>query len=127
MDALKETLCSITLENDDIDLQIQNAFDFFNGEAILGKAYWSNGEEYYDGDYDFHTTVKDDEIVENHEPIRTYLTVLNENIMTDADEIYTMKFYAYYLYTENEDYEWISQIEIISDDGEKIIIGEKLD
>jgi hypothetical protein len=43
------------------------------------------------------------------------ITVQNENIETDAGEIYKLEFYGYLLYTDDVTYQGISQITIISD------------
>ncbi len=125
MDGLKSMFCTKTLEIADIDKQIQKGLSFFDGEATMGKV----DDEYtvYDGSHDYRTFVDEHEIVKNSKPIRTSITVLNENIETDAGKIYKIEFNAYLLYTGDETYKGISQIIITSDDGSKQIIGKKID
>lgn len=124
MDDLKYMLCSKTLEMTYIEAQIQMGLEFFEGEATKGKVEGKNIT--YDGRHDYHTSVSDDEIVQNGEPISTSITVFNENIETDAGKIYEIEFYAYLLNTDDETYEGISQIIISSDDGRECVIGERV-
>ncbi|SHO51614.1 DUF5104 domain-containing protein [Anaerocolumna xylanovorans] len=123
IDGLKSMFCAKTLEIADIDEQIQKGFDFFEGKATMGKVEGEN--IVYDGNHDYDTSVSENEIVKNNEPTQTSITVLNENIETDAGKVYKIEFYAYLLHAENETYKGISQIVIISDDGTKQVIGEK--
>lgn len=125
--SLKSVFCSKTQTAADFDNQIQSAFDFFKGKATFGKVGTSNGHDLYDGKHDFRTTVADKEVVNNHAPICTFITVHNENIETDASKIYKLEFYAYLLNNGDETYQGISQITITSNDGKKLVIGEKLD
>lgn len=125
IDGLKSMFCGKTLDIVDINEQVQNGLNFFEGKATMGKVEGKN--IVYDGNHDFHTTVSDDEIVKNYEPTRTSISVFNENIETNSGKIYSMEFYAYLLYTGDESFEGISQITIISEDGTKQVIGERLD
>ncbi len=125
MDGLKSMLCAKTLGKVDIDAQIRAGLSFFEGKATKGKV---EGEyTVYDGNHDYHTSVSDDEIVKNNKPTRTSITVLNENIETDASKIYKIEFYAYLLCIDDETCKGISQIIITGDDGRKHVIGERLD
>lgn len=125
MDGLKSMFCAKTSEIVDIDAQIQAGLSFFEGKATMGKVEGKN--TVYDGNHDYRTSVSDDEIVKNDKPTRTSITVLNENIETDASKIYKIEFYAYLLYIGDETCKGISQIIIISDDGRKQVIGERLE
>ena len=125
-EALKDELCQQTLEIDHIDAQIQAGFDFFEGKCFFGDIGEADDPTVYDGKYDVHSTVIEDERVEDHVPVRTLLTVYSKNIMTDTGRIYEMELYAYLLFVGNEAYEGISQIKISSDEGRELIIGERL-
>lgn len=123
-EALKDTLCEETLEISDIDGQIQAAFDFFEGKALMGKV--EGGPYEYDGKHDFKTTVSDDEVIEGNEPISTSVYVYCTNIETDSDRVYELEFYAYLLSDEHEEYEGVSQITIFDENGDKLVIGDKI-
>ncbi len=66
----------------------------------------------YDGKYDVHSTVIEDENVENHEPMRTHLIVYSEKHPDGHGKIYEMEIYAYLLYMHKETYQGISLIKI---------------
>lgn len=124
LEALKYTLCEETSEIPDIDEQIQAAFDFFEGEALIGEV--EGGPYKYDGNHDFKTTVSDDEVIKRYEPVSTSVYVYCTNIETNADRVYELEFYAYLLCDEHEEYEGVSQITICDEHGNKVIIGDKI-
>jgi hypothetical protein len=121
---LKSLFCAKSLETADINQQIQEAFDFYQGIAIAGKV--DDPNIVYDGKHDYHTSVRDDEVVINHEPIRTNIAAHISNIETNAGRTYEMDFYAYILCADNEALKGISQIIITDDNGKKRIIGERI-
>ncbi len=120
LDGLKELFCAKSLENNDIEDQMQSGFKFFKGKATFGEVK----PGFFDGNHDFCAEVKDEETIENYKPVRTYISVFCKNIETDTNKIYTLEMYAYLLNTDQE-YEGISQI-IIRDGTYECVIGEKL-
>ncbi len=125
MDVIKSMFCAKTLKIVDIDEQIQAGLSFFEGKANMGKDKRNNMGYYRNNDY--YIYVRDAEMVKNHKPIQTSITVLNENIETNAGKLYKIEFYAQLLNIGDETCKGISQIIIISDDGKKHIIGKRLD
>ena len=101
-DALKSLFCAEILENSTIENQMQSGFVFFEGEATFGEI--KNKPGTFDGNYNFRGLVNDEEIIENHKPIRTYVSVFCENIETDIDKTYQLELYAYLLYIDNKAY-----------------------
>ena len=127
MKTLKSVFCKKTLDSINIDQQIQDAFNFFKGTYTQGKVKGLFGTEYVDGNHDYHTTVSDNETVQNHEPTSTSIFVVNKNIQTDIGKTYQVEFYAYLLNNNEKAFEGVSQIKIINDKGDKFIIGKKVD
>lgn len=123
LDALKSLLCAKALENNDIENQIQAGFQFFEGKATFGEV--KNKPGVFDGNHDFHAVVTDEEIIENHEPVRTYISVFCENIETDINKTYQLDLYAYLLYADDKAYEGISQI-ILRYGADECVIGENI-
>ena len=124
--SLKKQFCEKSLAALDIDEQLESALIFFEGNAIRGRIEGPDSR-FYDGKYDYHTFVSDNEVIENYEPISTSISVRCENIMTDSDEIYEVVYYAYLLCRDNETIEGISQMIISRADGTQYIIGEKVE
>ena len=65
--------------------------------------------------------------MKNGKPTRTSITVINENIETDANKTYKIEFHANLLYIGDETRKGITQIIITDGEGKKIVIGERLD
>lgn len=123
-DELKDVMCEKVLEQSDIDEQINSAFEFFDGKALMGKVEGSKLN--YDGKHDFKTKVSDDEIIDGHEPVRTSIYAYCDNIETNADRIYELEFYAELFNDDEEEYEGVSQITIFDENGNKVVIGGKI-
>lgn len=124
IDGLKSKFCAKTLKTVDIDAQIKEALDFFEGKATMGKVQGTDLK--YDGNHSCNILVSDDEIVKKNNPIRTSINVFIENIETDAKKIYKIEFYADLLNTDDETYKGISQMIIIGDDRRAKVIGGRL-
>ncbi|WP_185741146.1 DUF5104 domain-containing protein [Clostridium sp. KNHs216] len=125
MNGIKSMLCPKSSKMADIETQIEDGLNFFKGNATEGVV--KGNSLLYDGDHDYHTTVSDDETVKNGKPTRTSITVINENIETDANKTYKIEFHANILYTGDETRKGITQIIIIDGEGKRIVIGERLD
>ena len=123
LNGLKALFCAKSLENNDIENQMQSGFKFFEGKATFGEVKGQPGT--FDGNHDFRSEVKDEEIIENYKPVQTYISVFCENIETDTNKIYTLELYAYLLNIDNQAYQGISQI-IIREGTYECVIGEKL-
>lgn len=123
-ETLKDLMCEKVLEKSDIDKQIDAAFDFFEGEATMGRV--DEDGIRYDGNHDFKSNVVDYEVIDGNEPIRTSVYVYSYNIETDADRIYKLEFYADLFNQYNEEYEGVSQITVLDEDDNKVVIGRSL-
>lgn len=123
-EALKDLMCEKILEKTDIDRQIDAAFDFFEGEALMGRV--DEDGVRYDGNHDFKSNVIDYEVIDGNEPTRTSIYVYSYNIETDADRIYKLEFYADLFNQYNEEYEGVSQITILDENDNKVVIGRNL-
>ena len=121
VEALQALFCQKSLNHQEIIRQMQEGFSFFKGKATFGEDPDSPGR--YDGNHDFRVRVEDDEVIENGQPVRTYISVFCENIETDILKTYQLELYAYLLYTDDTTYEGISQI-VIRDGTEECVIGE---
>ena len=110
-EGLKKMFCNKTLDNENIDEEIEDAIDFFNGKVksydvkILGS-----GESFRDGK-------------------REYLSISPriENIVTDTNNQYKIEVYYYIVYRDDIDKEGISEITIESETGEKCTIGQYIE
>ncbi len=126
MAGLKALFCPKTQKINNFDEQIRNALTFFVGKATMGKVGTRDGNDLYDGDYDYTTSVLEKEIVKKSKPISTHISVVNKRIATDKGKNYEIEYYAYLLYKGHESYQGISQMKIIDDSGKELIIGERL-
>lgn len=110
IETLKSMFCPIILSLDDIDEQIQGAFDFIDGEIIS---------------YDIprvHAMHK-----QNHEGITTlhYIRPNIRNIESNLGKTYEIRYYSYLANTENNNRIGLSLLRIISACGkEEYDIGD---
>lgn len=107
-EGLKNMFCNKISSSEELDKQIGEAIDFFEGKTSSYDAKTSSGG----------TSYRDGEIV------RLKVSPSIEDIITDADKKYEIKFYLYIVCAEDKDKEGISEISITSDSGEECIIGE---
>ena len=107
-EGLKNMFCNKILSTEDLDKQIEEAIDFFEGKTISYEAKTSSGRS----------------SAENGEITRLKVSPSIEDIITDADKKYEIKFYLYIVCAEDKDKEGVSEISIRSDSGEECIIGE---
>ena len=91
-----------------LDRQIEEAIDFFEGRTVSYKTKTSIG-----------TISSEHGIV-----TRLRLNVIIEDIKTDTDKKYNVKFYLYLICEEDRDIEGITKISIKSDSGEERVIGQ---
>lgn len=89
-ESLKGVLTWETRMEENVDGQIARAMDFVEGRALMGRVEGDGLE--YNGKHDYDTKVREEEEAENHEPVKTTLTVHCTNIETDAGRVYEMKF-----------------------------------
>ena len=89
-ESLKGVLAWETRMEENVDGQIARAMDFVEGRALMGRVEGDGLE--YNGKHDYDTKVREEEEVENYEPVKTTLTVHCTNIETDAGRVYEMKF-----------------------------------
>ena len=108
---LKKMFCNKTLANENIDEQIQEAIDFFKGKIIsYDLNIGSCGESFKDGKREYLT-----------------LSPYIENIETDKNIKYKIRFYTYIVCAEDSDKVGLSKISVESDSGEECIIGEYIE
>ena len=123
---LKGLLCAQTLGIDDIDKQIQEAFDFMEDKVIDNRVKDIFGQEYIDGSRDWRWSVSDRVTIANGEPTSIFIDVDIYRIKMDNGNEYEIKLYACLLNMDNTVYEGISQIIITNNRGEERIIGERI-
>lgn len=93
---------------ENLDRQIEEAIDFFEGKTVSYKTKISTG-----------TVSSQARIV-----VRLRLDITIENIKTDRNRKYKIKFYLYLICAEDSDIEGIPEISINSDSGEECVIGK---
>lgn len=94
--------------NVDLDEQIENAFDFIDGE-IVSYNYLIGSESIS---------------VDEGKRTRYQIYPSIRNIKTNNNNEYTIYFYKYVICLENPNKEGISQIDIVNESGEEIHIGD---
>lgn len=112
-EGLKGMFCNTTKSSPDLDDQIQEAMEFFEGkieshDSLVGIS--GGGQSIDDG----KTTKLD---------ICPHIT----NIKTDAGKTYEILFYSYLVRVDDENRVGISEIDITSSDGEKCVVGKYLE
>ena len=106
---LKQMFCITILDsNVDLDEQIENAFDFIDGE-IVSYNYLIGSESIS---------------VDEGKRTRYQIYPSIRNIKTNNNNEYTIYFYKYVICLENPNKEGISQIDIVNESGEEIHIGD---
>ena len=110
-EGLKSMLCEMTRESPTIDEEIEAALAFFEGEIISRDKELGSSEK----------SVRNGEIV--------YMSVnpAINNIKTDKEQIYRIKFYVQVVNAKSPEKEGVSEIVITNAEGEKCVIGEFLD
>lgn len=122
-DAVNDLLSEKTRRSEDTEKQICAAMDFFEGVYTEGKRQ-EYGKEFYDGRYAFHAEVREEEKIENHEPVSIRIDVHVENIITDAKKTYEMDFIGYLLTTDGEgELQGINSVVLYGEDGDSVTIG----
>lgn len=107
VEGLKSVLCERIRSNRQLDGQIKEAMDFFEGKTnSYGPILTGGGRSVDDG----KTTLLD---------ICPHIA----NIVTDTDKKYEILFYSYIVYAEHPEKEGVSEITIWNPDGDKYIIG----
>ena len=124
---LKSLFCAETLAIPDIDNKIKSAIDFYEGVANDGWYKPIFGQESYDGNRDWQCSVSDEATISNGEPTSIFISVLITNIKTDVGKRYEINACFFLINTDNETQEGISQIIITRNDGEKHVIGERIE
>lgn len=108
VEGLKSMFCNKVESSTELDTQIQDAMDFFEGKTIsYDTVLGAGGGSYKDGKIDW----KD---------IHPHIT----EIVTDANKKYDIKFYSYIICESDKDKVGISEISIKSENDEECIIGE---
>lgn len=106
-EALKKLFCNKVKCSTEIDSQIQDAINFFEGKAVSYDISTDAGESSYrNGKVDYM----------NVQPQIT-------DIVTDANKKYNIIFYMYIVCLDDQDKVGVSKICIKSDSGEELIIG----
>ena len=123
---LKDLLCAQTFEIEDIDQQIQEAFDFFEDKIIDCMVTGMFGQEYYDGSRSWHWSVSDRETIINGEPVSIFIDVRIYDIKMDNGNEYEIKLYACLLNLDDMVHQGISQIIITDSKGDERTIGERI-
>ena len=110
-EGIKGMLCEMTRESPTIDEEIEAALAFFEGEIISRDKELGSSEK----------SVRNGEIV--------YMSVnpAINNIKTDKEQIYRIKFYVQVVNAKSPEKEGVSEIVITNAEGEKCVIGEFLD
>ncbi|GHV49293.1 hypothetical protein FACS189499_10300 [Clostridia bacterium] len=111
-EGLKKMLCAQTSSIYDIDEQIQSAMDFFEGKIVSYKSI--NGIS------------GGGEAVDNGKVTWLDIHPLIQNIKTDADKVYEIRFYSYLVYAKDKDYVGISKMLITDEKGDERVIGRLL-
>ncbi len=127
LQGLKAMFCANTRELADIDQQIQNAFDFFDGKPTYGKVSDFLGKETYNGKHSYKVHVKEHETVKDSQPTYATIEVTIDNIETDTRKIYKIEFDATLISSDDKNTEGISHMIITSDDGSMCVIGNNAD
>lgn len=108
VEGLKSMFCNKTVSSLDLDEQIQDAMNVFEGKTISYQALTSIGGRSY----------------ENGQITRLDITPSIINIVTDTDKEYEITFYSYLICVDDRDKEGISKISIKFENGQECIIGE---
>ena len=110
-EGLKSMFCEITRESPTIDEEIEAALAFFEGKIISRDKESTPCEE----------SVRNGEIV--------YLEIAPDidNIKTDKEQIYRVKFYVQVVNAKSPEKEGVSEIVITNAEGEECVVGEFLD
>ena len=122
IDKLKSLFCTKSLESADIENQMKESFNFFEGKATFGK---NKETGTYDGNHDFDTKINDEVKIKNYKPSSIFISAFIENIETDIGKTYEMELSAYLKNEETNSHKGISQI-VIKYGNDKYIIGENI-
>jgi len=110
-EGIKGMLCEMTRESPTIDEEIEVALEFFEGKIISR-------------DFEFRPSSKS---VRNGEIVYLEIAPDIDNIKTDKEQIYRVKFYVQVVNAKSPEKEGVSEIVITNAEGEECIVGEFLD
>lgn len=110
-EGLKDVFCAETQTSKDLEDQIQDGMDFFDGKV----------ESHFDAGVDGGHVVQDGETVEQDYSIRY------DNLKLDNGKIYTIIAVGYFICEEDLDVVGVSEIDIYDKDGNVCKIGECID
>lgn len=116
---LTDYWCQRALQLPNIQQQFDAGVNF-----IEGVPYFRNGNKPMREMRDIRTSYVQEEDVANHEATRVYLELHVENIETDADRIYEMDIYLYYINTLEPELAGIMKIVLYDEAGNSCVIGE---
>ncbi len=105
---LKELFCAAIQNNNNLDYEIKNAFDFFEGSI-----------ESYDG-----FSIGSGESVDDGVLMDSHIVPVINNIETDSGNIYKITFLSYIVLEKNEQYEGINYLIVRDYNGSFVMIGD---
>ncbi len=109
-EGLKELFCPYTRNNDNIDAEIEAAFDFYKGESISFKFAYNGGVA---------------GSMVNGKAVDKHIEPEIENILTDLDNTYRIYYHEYLTYEEDEKCVGITYMIIFDENSDKMAqIGE---
>ena len=109
-EGLKSLFCDKIIESsEDLDDQIKEAMDFFDGKIVS---------------YEQISSGSGGSSNRNGKTVELSATPHIKGIITDTGEKYEVFFNTYIIYTDYEDRVGISQLTIKSDDGRKCVVGD---
>jgi hypothetical protein len=111
-EGVKSMFCDQTKESPDLDQQIEDALEFFEGKVITDDPMILVGSE---------------EAMEKGRVTWLNVSPSIEEIETNAGKTYKILFYSYLVCAENEEIVGVSEIDIYSADGEVCTIGEYIE
>lgn len=124
-EGIRSMFCEQSQAHEELTSQVEALITFYEGASLRGKPAEPNkGNIKYDGRRDYCIYSVERETVFNNEPVRIFIDTLVDNMMTDADKTYTIRFSMYNRNDANPDAVGISQIILTRNDGKELIAGE---